>query len=297
MFFCKKNENEISISKTEYALLREKASFFDALNMDESIKLADTITSNAVNVNIASKERLDQVCEIENLVKSFIDKSENVKNVSQKTQESALDTVQTSQEVITTIESLNNLIENLTSIMQEYTSIYQELDAKNKAVFTKIESISEIADQTNLLALNAAIEAARAGSYGRGFAVVAEEVRHLADNSEISANEIAQETKNMIHIANKAQEKSIGALELVEQSQKVALQGVSMLQKLIHKAKSNKEDVDTSLQQIDEQLQYSDTITAKISHIVADTKKAIKGSATNIELGKNLIGLLKNVKD
>ena len=54
------------------------------------------------------------------------------------------------------------------------------------------ETIKEIASQTNLLALNAAIESARAGEAGKGFAVVADEIRHLAEASESSVNEIAE---------------------------------------------------------------------------------------------------------
>ncbi len=68
----------------------------------------------------------------------------------------------------------------------------------------KIKIINDIAMQTNILALNAAVEAARAGEYGRGFAVVAAEVRKLAENSRLAADQIIDLASNSLNITEQA---------------------------------------------------------------------------------------------
>lgn len=72
-----------------------------------------------------------------------------------------------------------------------------ELQQKVVQVDSIVNNITAIADQTNLLALNASIEAARAGEHGKGFAVVAEEVRKLADETNV-ATQRAQQTLQSI---------------------------------------------------------------------------------------------------
>lgn len=74
----------------------------------------------------------------------------------------------------------------------------QELGERTQQIQNFVSQIGGIADQTNLLALNAAIEAARAGDAGRGFAVVAEEVRTLAEESNMAAKNIESLAKTIM---------------------------------------------------------------------------------------------------
>lgn len=88
------------------------------------------------------------------------------------------------------------------------------------------EVIADIASQTNLLALNASIEAARAGESGKGFAVVAENIRVLAEQSDMSVKDIENSVTDVVTKVQVCADMAIDAKNLMEEQQRL-VQNVS----------------------------------------------------------------------
>ena len=97
-----------------------------------------------------------------------------------------------------------NANSDLAQQVDSATNVVKKLAEDTQNIGRVSQEISDIAEQTNLLALNAAIEAARAGEQGRGFAVVADEVRNLANRTQLSTEEIRAIIDNLASISNRA---------------------------------------------------------------------------------------------
>jgi methyl-accepting chemotaxis protein len=132
---------------------------------------------------------------------------------------------QMKEEAIKGNEYIQKVVNQMNSIKKSVlhsSDVVESLNSKTQEIVQIVGAISGISSQTNLLALNAAIEAARAGEQGKGFAVVAGEVRKLAEQSQLSANQITSliqaiqvETANAVEAMRNGTTEVINGMEIV----------------------------------------------------------------------------------
>jgi methyl-accepting chemotaxis protein len=146
----------------------------------------------------------------------------DVRNQTHDIQASSKSSELVSQEGMAHMARLNK---QSTSSLEASHQIREEVNAMNaelQKIQNTVEAISKISTTTKILALNAAIEAAQAGNAGRGFSVVAQEVRKLAEQTTLEADNIRNLLKQ-IQVKSKAMEVVVSSNEATVEDQNRAV--------------------------------------------------------------------------
>lgn len=115
---------------------------------------------------------------------------------------------------INSMKDLTEITMQNSNIMESIVKTVNSTKNSSEVINEKSKMLKDIAGQTNLLALNAAIEAARAGEAGKGFSIVAEEVRKLAEQSDVFVADIEEKIK----ILTKESEESAKGIEVMNKN-------------------------------------------------------------------------------
>ena len=184
----KKLIRQMATTSEQVAASSEELTANAQQSADASVHVAETVGDVAMSVerqlnDIATAK--EHVTVVFNDITLMADKAKTIADVSTKTAQAAKEGAALMENAIAKMGTIED------SVMAS-ADVVKKLGENSQQIGQIIEAISSIAEQTNLLSLNAAIEAARAGEHGRGFAVVAEEVRKLAEQSQISAEKIKE---------------------------------------------------------------------------------------------------------
>jgi methyl-accepting chemotaxis protein len=170
------------------------------------------------DLNNVINQLVNNVCEMDNIIKELTSTSETSNDNTLKLAESLAKTM-----YFTSVgaESMSNMRLSMQKIYSSNKLLDESVQVANtstKEAIDIIQLIGNIANQTNLLALNAAIEAARAGEAGKGFSVVASEIRKLADNVKTAVNSVNVIISDIIVAINKTTKNSREGGQLIQES-------------------------------------------------------------------------------
>lgn len=262
-------------------------------NAEQVAASAEQLTASAEQSNYATKQIAEtmqgvavgidkQVHSVEETSETINEMTIGIQQIANNAQNVSAQSYEASEKAANGGQSIKSAVQQMNSInstFNELAEVIKGLGIRSGEIGKILEVITGIAGQTNLLALNAAIEAARAGEHGRGFAVVADEVRKLAEQSAVSAQQIS-------HLISSIQEETQKAVETMETATSEVLIGietVNMSGKSFEQIEESVNEVTTQIQEVSSAVQQIAAASEQIVSSVQLISEVAESSASGTQ--------------
>ena len=260
---------------------------------------AEHVGANTKQIYESSHTILQSANEIASGAQEEEQKLKNMANIMQETAQVVEDSSAHSNEVVQVTTLMNeeietswnkvNIVSNQMNILndaiQVTTTTIDDLKESLSEVNTYLSGITDIANQTNLLALNASIEAARAGEHGKGFAVVAEEVRKLAEQSAVIANNISNVTHTLVSKSTTAQQKT-------HEGKNAVVEGYQLLREIESSILDVKNKFHVTSERISENTSSMQGVTKQFHHVNDHLEEILAISSNNKNATHSIVDIL-----
>lgn len=254
--------------------------------INESGHLVNKNSNEIIGLNEEMSMSSDLITDNTNLVATAIEEmSLTSDSIAKSTTESATFMSEIQALTVQGLLSSNQSVKEISSLINSLSvsaNVVEQLKSETSNIEQILEVIRGISDQTNLLALNAAIEAARAGEQGRGFAVVADEVRGLAQRSQVSVNEIESLLGNL----------TVAGDEAVKQMFESSDTAKSLQQK-VQQSNDFVEEIQVKVDLVNEQSHQIATAAEEQSVVVLEISKSMHEIKTLVEGNSILVNQSK----
>lgn len=261
--------SQVSQSADSLAASSSKLTADSGMTADVTEKIAGIMGSVASGTDKQMtdlKTNMTTILEMSAAIQQIAASVQDISDASVRSAEYALGGDESLQAAARQMDSINASIDSLSKQVMGFVNRSQEIGSL-------VGVIKGIASQTNMLALNATIEAARAGEQGRGFAVVADQVRKLAEQSEQSANLIAE-------MAAGIQKDASSAVTTMKLSMNEVEEGTDIIGNAGHAFGEIRISVDSLAGQVQEVSGAVEEITAATDEIVESIRKVTQISET-----------------
>jgi len=241
-----------------------------------------------------------QLCEVEQISSAVTEMSASIGEVAESSRaasERANESADTARSGGDVVGSMVTRMTEISDAVSASAKSVEELGRQSEEIGEIISVINEIADQTNLLALNAAIEAARAGEHGRGFAVVADEVRKLAERTQVATEQVST-TISAIQVETKAAVSRMGAgTKMVGEGVGLTEEAGVSLTEIVSKAGLVTEQVESIAAAAEQQSQASEDISRGVSEINEVVRSSKQGTDEAAQAATELTAKAERLKE